>query len=47
MTGKTAQNVEMYNSYSNYIDAINGYDLTLTLDATIQSYAQQALEKGH
>lgn len=46
VTGKTAQNVEMYNSYSNYIDAVNGYDLTLTLDATIQSYAQQALEKG-
>lgn len=46
VTGKTAQNVEMYNSYSNYIDAVNGYDLTLTLDATIQSYAQQALKKG-
>lgn len=46
VTGKTAQNVEMYNSYSNYIDAVNGYDLTLTLDATIQSYAQQELEKG-
>ena len=46
VTGKTAQNVEMYNSYSNYIDAVNGYDLTLTLDATIQSYAQQQLEKG-
>ena len=28
VTGKTAKNVEMYNSYSNYIDAVNGYDLT-------------------
>lgn len=46
VTGKTGENVEMYNSYSNYIDAINGYDLTLTLDATIQSYAEQMLEKG-
>ena len=39
VTGKTAKNVEMYNSYSNYIDAVNGYDLTLTLDSTIQAYA--------
>lgn len=46
VTGKTGENVEMYNSYSNYIDAINGYDLTLTLDAIIQSYAEQMLEKG-
>ena len=46
MTGKTAQNVEMYNSYSNYIDAINGYDLTLTLDATIQPTPSRRW-KGH
>ena len=46
VTGKTGENVEMYNSYSNYIDAINGYDLTLTLDATIQSYAEQMFEAG-
>ena len=46
VTGKTAQNIEMYNSYSNYIDAINGYNITLTLDSTIQSYAEQILEKG-
>ena len=36
----------MYNSYSNYIDAVNGYDLTLTLDSTIQAYAEQAIETG-
>ena len=46
VTGKTAKNVEMYNSYSNYIDAVNGYDLTLTLDSTIQAYAEQAIETG-
>lgn len=46
VTGKTASNVEMYNSYSNYIDAVNGYDLTLSLDATIQAYAEQTLEEG-
>ncbi len=46
VTGRTAENDELYNSYSNYIDAVNGYDLTLTLDSTIQSYAEQILEKG-
>lgn len=46
VTGRTAENDELYNSYSNYVDAINGYDLTLTIDSTIQSYAEQILEKG-
>ena len=46
VTGKTAKNVEMYNSYSNYIDAVNGYDLTLTLDSAIQSYCESILKKG-
>ena len=46
VTGKTAKTMEMYNSYSNYIDAVNGYDLTLTLDSTIQAYAEQAIETG-
>ena len=45
-TGRTAENDELYNSYSNYVDAVNGYDLTLTIDSTIQSYAEQILEKG-
>ena len=46
VTGRTAENDELYNSYSNYVDAINGYDLTLTIDSTIPSYAEQILEKG-
>ena len=46
VTGRTAENDELYNSYSNYIDAVNGYNLTLTIDSTIQSYAEQILEKG-
>ena len=46
VTGRTAENDELYNSYSNYIDPINGFNLTLTLDSTIQSYAEQILEKG-
>ena len=46
VTGRTAENDELYNSYSNFVDAVNGYDLTLTIDSTIQSYAEQILEKG-
>ncbi len=46
VTGKTGENVEMYNSYSNYIDAMNGYNLNLTIDSTIQAYAEQTLETG-
>jgi len=46
VTTRTATGTEMYNSYSEYIDAIDGYDLTLTLDSTIQAYAEKALEKG-
>ena len=40
VTGRTAENDELYNSYSNYVDAVNGYNLTLTIDSTIQSYAE-------
>jgi len=46
VTTKTASGTEMYNSYSEFIDAIDGYDLTLTLDSTIQAYAEKTLEKG-
>ena len=46
VTTRTGTGVQMYNSYSEFIDAIDGYDLTLTIDATIQSYVEKALEEG-
>ena len=46
VTTKTGGGTELYDSYSEYIDAENGYDVTLTLDATIQSYLEKALEEG-
>ncbi len=46
VTARTGANDELYNSYSNYMDAVDGYNLTLTIDATIQSYAEQILEEG-
>ena len=38
---------QMYNSYSEFMDAIDGYDLTLTIDATIQSYRGEGPGGGH
>ncbi|OUQ81125.1 penicillin-binding transpeptidase domain-containing protein [Flavonifractor sp. An100] len=46
VTTKTGAGTQMYNSYSEFIDAIDGYDLTLTIDATIQSYVEKTLEEG-
>ncbi len=46
VTTKTAGGTEMFNRYSQYIDAQDGYDITLTIDATIQSYLEKALEEG-
>ena len=46
VTTKTGAGTQMYNNYSEFIDAIDGYDLTLTIDATIQSYAEKTLEEG-
>lgn len=45
-TTRTAGGAERYNSYAAYIDAEDGYDLTLTIDTTIQSYMENALEEG-
>ena len=46
VTTKTGSGTQMYNSYSEFIDAVDGYDLTLTIDATIQSYLEKTLEEG-
>ena len=45
-TTKTGYGTEMYNGYSEYVDAVNGYNLNLTLDTTIQAYAEKTLEEG-
>ena len=46
VTSKTARGTQMYDSYSDFVDAIDGYDLTLTIDVTIQSYLEKTLEEG-
>lgn len=46
VTTKTASGIEMYNSYSEYVDAENGYDVTLTIDTNIQAFAEKALAEG-
>lgn len=46
VTAKTGAGTQMHNSYSEYIDALDGCNVTLTLDATIQSYLEKTLEEG-
>lgn len=46
VTSRAANGVEMLSSYEAYIDASNGNNLTLTIDATIQSYAEKAVQTG-
>jgi len=46
VTTRTAAGTATYNTYAEYIDAVDGYDLTLTIDATIQSYLEKSLEEG-
>lgn len=46
LTNRTAAGTETYNAYAEYVDAVDGYDLTLTIDATIQSYLEKTLEEG-
>ena len=46
VTTKTAKGTEMFDSYSEFVDAEDGLNLTLTIDATIQSYVEKTLEEG-
>lgn len=46
ITAKNASGAEMLSNYENYIDAVDGYDLHLTLNATIQYYAERILQEG-
>ena len=46
VTSKTGAGTEMLSTYEEYIDAENGGNLHLTIDATIQSMLEQALEEG-
>ena len=46
VTAKNASGTEMLSSYEAYMDAVNGDNLTLTIDANIQSMAEQALKEG-
>ena len=46
VTSKTGAGTEIYNSYSDYIDAVDGNDITLTIDTSIQRMAEQTLAAG-
>ncbi len=46
VTAKNGAGTELLYRYENYIDALDGYDLHLTLDATIQHYCEKALAEG-
>lgn len=46
VTSKTGAGTEMLSSYEEYIDAENGSNLNLTIDATIQSMLEQTLSEG-
>ncbi len=46
VTAKKGDGTEMKYSFQDYYDATDGYDLNLTLDASIQFYCERILEKG-
>lgn len=46
VTAKDGHGKQMLYRYEDYYDATDGYDLTLTLDATIQYYCERVLSEG-
>ncbi len=46
VTATTGRGFQMLSSYENYLDAEDGENLTLTLDITAQSLAEQMLQEG-
>ena len=46
ITAKNGAGTELLSQYENYIDARDGLDHHLTINATIQSFAEKALEEG-
>lgn len=46
ITARNASGAEMLSNYENYVDAVDGYDLHLTINATIQYYAERILQEG-
>lgn len=46
VTAKNAKGTDMLTRYENYIDSVDGENIHLTLDATIQSYLESALAEG-
>ncbi len=46
VTTRTGRGNRLYNDYSEYIDAVDGYNVNLTLDSTIQGFAEKTLEEG-
>ena len=46
VTAKANNGTEMPNNYSNYVDASDGNDITLTIDVNIQQFAEQAVQQG-
>ena len=46
VTAKNGIGTELLYRYEDYVDAVNGDNLTLTIDETIQAMAERALEEG-
>ena len=46
ITLRNARGAEMPTEYEAYVDALNGYNLQLTIDSTIQYYLERTLEEG-